>query len=33
MRHDLTSLQLFVTVAECRNLTRAAERAHLAVSA
>lgn len=33
MRHDLTSLDLFVTVAECGNLTRAAERKHLAVSA
>lgn len=33
MRHDLTSLQLFVAVAECANLTRAAEREHLAVSA
>lgn len=33
MRYDLTSLQLFVTVAECGNLTRAAEREHLAVSA
>lgn len=33
MRHDLTSLELFVTVAECGNLTRAAERRHLAVSA
>lgn len=33
MRHDLTTLRLFVAVAECRNLTRAAERTHLAVSA
>ncbi|MDO5639037.1 MAG: LysR substrate-binding domain-containing protein [Neisseria sp.] len=33
MRHDLTSLKLFVVVAECGNLTRAAEREHLAVSA
>jgi DNA-binding transcriptional LysR family regulator len=33
MHHDLTSLRLFVTVAECGNLTRAAEREHLAVSA
>lgn len=33
MRHDLTSLKLFVAVAECGNLTRAAEREHLAVSA
>ncbi|CAN5441708.1 LysR substrate-binding domain-containing protein [soil metagenome] len=33
MRHDLTSLQIFVAVAECGNLTRAAEREHLAVSA
>lgn len=33
MRHDLISLELFVTVAECGNLTRAAERQHLAVSA
>ena len=33
MRHDLTSLRLFVAVAECGNLTRAAEREHLAVSA
>lgn len=33
MRHDLISLKLFVTVAECGNLTRAAEREHLAVSA
>ncbi|WP_157263957.1 LysR substrate-binding domain-containing protein [Azohydromonas aeria] len=33
MRHDLTSLDLFVAVAECGNLTRAAERKHLAVSA
>ncbi|WP_418320096.1 LysR family transcriptional regulator [Piscinibacter sakaiensis] len=33
MRHDLVSLKIFVAVAECRNLTRAAEREHLAVSA
>lgn len=33
MRHDLTSLEIFVAVAECGNLTRAAERQHLAVSA
>ena len=33
MRHDLTSLKLFIAVAECGNLTRAAEREHLAVSA
>lgn len=33
MRHDLTSLRLFVAVAECGNLTRAAQREHLAVSA
>jgi DNA-binding transcriptional LysR family regulator len=33
MRHDLVSLRIFVTVAECGNLTRAAEREHLAVSA
>lgn len=33
MRHDLVTLQIFVTVAECGNLTRAAEREHLAVSA
>jgi DNA-binding transcriptional LysR family regulator len=33
VRHDLTSLKLFVAVAECANLTRAAEREHLAVSA
>ncbi len=33
MRHDLISLELFVAVAECGNLTRAAERRHLAVSA
>ena len=33
MRHDLVSLKIFVTVAECGNLTRAAEREHLAVSA
>jgi DNA-binding transcriptional LysR family regulator len=33
MRYDLTSLEIFVNVAECGNLTRAAERQHLAVSA
>jgi DNA-binding transcriptional LysR family regulator len=33
MRYDLVSLKLFVAVAECSNLTRAAEREHLAVSA
>jgi DNA-binding transcriptional LysR family regulator len=33
MRYDLTSLELFVAVAEEANLTRAAERQHLAVSA
>jgi DNA-binding transcriptional LysR family regulator len=33
MRHDLTSLELFVAVAECGNLTHAAQRQHLAVSA
>lgn len=33
MRHDLTSLKIFVAVAECGNLTRAADREHLAVSA
>lgn len=33
MRYDLTSLRIFVAVAECGNLTRAAERQHLAVSA
>ena len=33
MRHDLVSLRIFVTVAECGNLTRAADREHLAVSA
>jgi DNA-binding transcriptional LysR family regulator len=33
MRHDLTSLEIFVAVAECGNLTRAALRQHLAVSA
>jgi DNA-binding transcriptional LysR family regulator len=33
MRHDLVSLKLFIAVAECGNLTRAAEREHLAVSA
>ena len=33
MRHDLVSLKLFVAVAQCGNITRAAEREHLAVSA
>lgn len=33
MRYDLTSLKIFVAVAECGNLTRAAQREHLAVSA
>ncbi|MEF7616998.1 LysR substrate-binding domain-containing protein [Aquincola sp. MAHUQ-54] len=33
MRHDLVTLRIFVTVAECGNLTRAAAREHLAVSA
>jgi len=33
MRYDLVSLKLFVAVAECANVTRAAEREHLAVSA
>lgn len=33
MRYDLTSLQLFVAVAEEANLTHAANRQHLAVSA
>lgn len=33
MRYDLTTLRLFVAVAECGNLTRAAERQCLAVSA
>jgi DNA-binding transcriptional LysR family regulator len=33
MRHDLVSLRIFIAVAECGNLTRAAEREHLAVSA
>jgi len=33
MRHDLTTLKIFVPVAECGNLTRAAECEHLAVSA
>ena len=33
MRHDLVSLRTFVAVAEYGNLTRAAEREHLAVSA
>ncbi|MDM0111999.1 LysR family transcriptional regulator [Variovorax sp. J22R133] len=33
MRYDLTSLEIFVAVAEAANLTRAAEQQHLAVSA
>lgn len=33
MRYDLTTLEIFVAVAEEANLTRAAERVHLAVSA
>jgi len=33
MRYDLTTLEIFVAVAEEANLTRAAERQHLAVSA
>jgi DNA-binding transcriptional LysR family regulator len=33
MRYDLTSLELFITVAQERNLTRAARIQHLAVSA
>ncbi|UZE14245.1 helix-turn-helix domain-containing protein [Pseudomonas sp. B21-053] len=33
MRYDLTSLDLFITVAQERNLTRAARIKHLAVSA
>jgi len=33
MRYDLVSLRIFVAVAECGSLTRAAEREHLAVSA
>lgn len=33
MHYDLTSLRIFVAVAECGNLTRAAQRQHLAVSA
>lgn len=33
MRYDLTTLEVFVAVAETGNLTRAAERQHLAVSA
>jgi DNA-binding transcriptional LysR family regulator len=33
VHYDLTSLRIFVAVAECGNLTRAAERQHLAVSA
>ena len=33
MRYDLTSLEIFVAVADAANLTRAAQRQHLAVSA
>ena len=33
MRYDLTSLEVFVTVAEEANLTRAAERLHVSQSA
>ncbi|AHF66579.1 helix-turn-helix domain-containing protein [Pseudomonas cichorii] len=33
MRYDLTSLDVFITVAEERNLTRSARIRHLAVSA
>ncbi|MFO1304851.1 MAG: LysR substrate-binding domain-containing protein [Burkholderiales bacterium] len=33
MRHSLTTLRIFVSVAECGNLTHAAAREHLAVSA
>lgn len=33
MRHDLTTLKIFIAVSECANLTRAAEREHLALSA
>lgn len=33
MRYDLITLDVFIVVAEERNLTRAAERLHLAVSA
>ncbi len=33
MRYDLTSLEIFVAVADAANLTRAAEQQHLAVSA
>ena len=33
MKYDLTSLKVFVSVAECASLTRAAEREHLVVSA
>lgn len=33
MRYDLLSLEIFMAVAEQRNLTRAAERCHLATSA
>jgi len=32
MRYDLTDLKLFLAVAEERNLTRGAEKAHLAPS-
>ncbi|HEU0230469.1 MAG TPA: LysR family transcriptional regulator [Burkholderiaceae bacterium] len=33
MNYDLVTLDLLVTVAECKNLTRAAQRKHLAPSA
>ena len=33
MRHDLLSLEIFMAVAEHRNLTKAAQRCHLATSA
>ena len=32
MRYDLTDLRLFMAIAEARNLTRGAARAHLAPS-
>ena len=32
MHYDLTDLRLFVAIAEAHNLTRGAERAHLAPS-
>ena len=32
MHYDLTDLRLFVAIAECQNLTRGAERSHLAPS-